>query len=55
MAVKFTTINGSQKVWMGHDGPQPRLLAPSHGQSAQARCDTQMSLPPSPPGRFEVK
>src|SRR5438045_969117 len=33
----------------------PRLTGGSHGLSSEARRVTQMSSPPSPPGRSEVK
>src|SRR2546422_8180773 len=33
----------------------PRFTGVSQGHSTQARCATQMSAPPKPPARFDVK
>src|SRR6266576_1794971 len=33
----------------------PRFAGVSQSQGTQLRCDTQMSLPPSPPGRADTK
>src|SRR5437773_10981737 len=33
----------------------PRLTAGSQSLSSEARCETQMSFPPCPPGLFEQK